>query len=177
MKVLDWIQSLSAIAVLIGIGLVVVELRQSREIAQAQVFTSNNDATMQMLESIAGENPTGALSKACTQPQDLTDQDMLVLDQLFTLWWLKAARHLSQSRESAGLAPAQAEAIATTFIVQINGTEHGRWWWDHYPHSPHMHQLGKNALGSTDYSCKKFIDAFKNLDELSWRERGVPEHD
>lgn len=70
----DWIQGLSAIAIVVGLILVVIELRQAEQIAQAQIWGESNSATMQIYETVMGEESAESLSKACFNPDELNNK-------------------------------------------------------------------------------------------------------
>ena len=83
MKRSDWIQLLSSLAILAGIILVIVDLRQAEQLARAQL-TSDYVETMNGVHgSVLGENLASALSKACLNPEELTLEETYILDSYY----------------------------------------------------------------------------------------------
>ncbi len=83
MKQSDWIQLLSSLAIIAGIILVIVELRQAEQLARAQL-TSDYVETMNGVHgSVLGEDLASALSKACLNPEELTLEETYILDSYY----------------------------------------------------------------------------------------------
>lgn len=78
-----WVQGLTSIGVLIGLGLVVFELQQSHAFMESDIRRSDFNAQITMRMSEAGENPTHTLAKACLGEEPLTIEDSLVLESYF----------------------------------------------------------------------------------------------
>ena len=76
----DWIQVVATLAIVVSIILVLIELRQSREIAEAQLISDQYAIEAGLLHATLGETPAHALAKACEHPGDLTREDTEVLD-------------------------------------------------------------------------------------------------
>jgi len=75
----DWINAVSAAAILIGLMFVLVELRQSRDIAEAQLSAEVNSGLQTFNLAIFGETAAAIQAKACYQPTELTPADIEVL--------------------------------------------------------------------------------------------------
>ena len=75
-KILDLVQILTGVAVFIGLGLVVIELRQSHDLAEAQLVTDTYAEYFAFVRQQMGENPTPILTKGCLQPGELTQSEM-----------------------------------------------------------------------------------------------------
>ena len=71
------IQTLTGIAILIGLALVVLELRQSRELARAQLAADGWAEGMALDRSQLSENFAVTRTKACLTPNELTDSELL----------------------------------------------------------------------------------------------------
>ena len=92
-KLTAWVQIAATIAVVIGLILVVIELRQAKEIAAAE------NANQFFVDLIAnhrmaiGEDPAASLAKACTAPESLDARDRIVLRSYFRAWHSLAMRN------------------------------------------------------------------------------------
>jgi hypothetical protein len=72
-----WVQIVTGVAVVVGLVLVIVELRQVQTLSRAQL---TSDAMIQrgnVQLAMAGENPDVALAKACIEPESLRPDEML----------------------------------------------------------------------------------------------------
>lgn len=76
----SWVQVLTGIAVVVGVVLVIVELRQVQTLARAQLTSDTMIQRMNIELAAAGENPAVALSKACLDPESLRPDEMRALD-------------------------------------------------------------------------------------------------
>ena len=83
MKILDITQLLAALAVIVGLGLVVYELRQTQTLARAGIMASHWDQVLENHRAKLGENPATILAKQCQPLQDLTASEREVLDAAF----------------------------------------------------------------------------------------------
>ena len=73
----EWVQLITTIGVVIGLGLVVFELRQSHQLARTEATTATySDLIAVQLETL-GEDFATTFAKACTEPHNLTDAELL----------------------------------------------------------------------------------------------------
>ena len=79
----NWIQVVTGIAVLIGLGLVVWELQQSRDATLSQLSSDYWNFASQERSAIFGENAANVLAKACNEPTELTESDLVILEQYY----------------------------------------------------------------------------------------------
>ena len=82
-KLIDVAQFLAAVAVFVGLGLVVYELRQTQTLARASIMASYWDQVLENHRSKLGENPALVLAKQCTPLSELTPSEREVLDAAF----------------------------------------------------------------------------------------------
>jgi hypothetical protein len=121
------IQVLTTIAVLVGLGLVILELRQTKNLAMAdlmmQQYTLGNDVDNTML----GENPMDSLVRDC-MGDPLTPKDALVLNEFFWAVLDKADsyRAVLERADTDG----DWRAYAKSTLRRILSTNGGRVWWD-----------------------------------------------
>ena len=130
--VFDWIQIVSSLALLIGIGLVIWELQQSRELAEAQFisdgFQSLHDSNLVM----QGENAAEVFARACDDPASLSSEDARVMEALVWNKMLLIGRRQALFRAS-GFFGEDSEtgwsAFAGSNLRSIFSTQFGRDWW------------------------------------------------
>ena len=77
------VQLVTAASILAGIYLVMVELRQAREISTVQMIHTRLVANVEHDSRIFGENLAVTLAKACHNPKDLNDSEVIALNYYF----------------------------------------------------------------------------------------------
>ncbi len=92
------VQVITAIAIVIGLGLVIWELRQAREATQSQLSSDAFTIMSDLSTALLGEHPTDVLAKACDAPDTMTRAELILLDQYYfqILSRLMRMRTLSQ---------------------------------------------------------------------------------
>ena len=129
-RINDWVQSITAVAIVIGIVLVILELQQNRELAQSQLTSDGFGMISQARTSILGESPAEALAKACDNPESLSTADYIVLKHYFEgilsdsvgrLYWL--------SRRGSFVSDDYWKTGSNAELRLIFGNPAGRAWW------------------------------------------------
>ncbi|MEM1411435.1 MAG: hypothetical protein AAGH19_03675 [Pseudomonadota bacterium] len=82
-KLLDLAQVLAALAVFVGLALVVYELRQTQTLARASIMASHWDQVLENNRAKLGENPADALTKICEPLTELTPQEREIISANF----------------------------------------------------------------------------------------------
>ena len=77
------IQMFTGFAVVIGLGLVIWELQQAREITRFEQARAGSAGYAQRVQAQMGENVAGPVAKACDEPDRLTTEEMFVLDRYY----------------------------------------------------------------------------------------------
>ncbi len=78
-----WFQLMTNIAILIGLGLVVYELNQGKQLASAQFVIDDMARETSIQLAMMGEDPREALAKAALHPADLNERDVVALDAYY----------------------------------------------------------------------------------------------
>ena len=140
----NWTQVITGVAVLIGLGLVIWELQQTREIATAQQITNSFSAYSSQLQAMMGEESVKALAKACDHPDSLTTEDMIVLGYFYTdvINELRSALHQASNTDLAVFEWKQWTGNFDTIFA----TEYGRWWWGNQKWEPEIMEAGNAWL-------------------------------
>lgn len=144
-----YVQIISGVVLVIGVGLVVLELQQTRRLAEAQLESESWDGVINRVIAQMGEDVPSTLAKACTG-QKITERDAVVLVSRFQI----ALNHIARSRLVESLAGFEGErwkqrAFGSFSIVFAS--EHGRRWWDsqrsfYKTLDPEMTAFGDNLL-------------------------------
>jgi len=160
----NWIQVSTMIAVLAGLGLVVWELRQVREIAIAQQASDGFAIYSQRIQAMMGERPARAVAKACDEPKSLTTEDMVVLDFYYTevLNNMRQLRNLQQASDDLALLDWKQ---FTENFYRIFRTDYGRWWWSMSGWlEPEILDAGDRFIDENEViSCSEHYDQYRRL--------------
>jgi len=76
----DWLQLVSNTAIIVGLVVVIFELKQSHDIARTQLIRDDYIAIQSHLIALMGENAAVAVAKARSAPNELTDAEKEVVD-------------------------------------------------------------------------------------------------
>ncbi len=95
-----WFQLITNVAILFGLGLVVYELNQSKQLASAQFAIQSFDRQTTIRIAMMGEDPREALAKAALHPADLNEPDVVALDayyQSIVIGWVTVRLYLQRA--------------------------------------------------------------------------------
>ena len=122
----NWFQIVSNVAIIFGLGLVVYELNQSKQIASSE-FTRENMARETSIKlAIMGEDPRDALAKAALHPADLNERDAVALNAYYesiVLGWY----NLQFSSQNAGFDIPWQEGVAFSVRREFSSEPARRW--------------------------------------------------
>lgn len=76
-------QIATGLALLLGLALVWVELRQAKSLSLAELTSQGFSELTDNARTIMGENPAISISKSCFAPETLNEEDMVVLDAYY----------------------------------------------------------------------------------------------
>lgn len=164
LSVSDWIQILGASAIAIGLLLVLYELQQGREIAGTQLISDRFTALSSHYDALMGENPSAVLAKACLSPDELSLQELEVLQAYFNAKFLVIRRmHVLRDQGDYASSEPFLEGWAAGTFTTIFGQPYGRLWWQQIrrfwvPIFPDVVALGDDMLANAaeDYACSSF---------------------
>ena len=125
------VQIITLLSVLAGVGLVMWELEQNRSLVRQEMFSEGTISNRESSLSLAGENPAVVLAKACENSEELTVEDWMILNFVFseTMETVNRMRLLE-----GGLYPVntwEANLLEGRFGF-IFSTAAGRAWWESY---------------------------------------------
>ena len=82
------VQLITALAVVVGVFLVIYELQLTREMTYAQMVQDRIGNSIQETTNVYGENVADALEKACYNPEAISGSDAIILESYFEnkLW-------------------------------------------------------------------------------------------
>ena len=139
-KIQNWIQLVTSIAVIVGLILVVYELQQARDLAQAQLTMDNYAIQASMLNTMKGESPSKSKATACINPSALTPEDMEVLSAYYQQLLFRTI-YINQINKGSGLLDSNWEWIIERNFKIILQTDYGRAWWDTVGRPNYINQI------------------------------------
>lgn len=156
------IQLLTAISVVVGVFLVVLELKQTRENAFNEIIQTRMDTVIQETSLIYGERLANVLAKACHQPMTLNEAESLILHNFFTV----QMHHATKVRWLEGLRATPSgiewQTFAAPFISRILSYPGGQSWLSGHPFYDNKEMdFGAFLRASSDapeYSCGSIKD-------------------
>jgi hypothetical protein len=80
-----WVQVLSAVAILAGLALVIFELNQTRQLANAQLYGDRISDWMYVRGTTLSENFSSVRAKACFNPTELSNAEYFEMYEFHTL--------------------------------------------------------------------------------------------
>lgn len=75
-----WLSLAANLALLIGLILAALEIRQNSQLTRMQLVNEGNLGANQLYTAIMGENPMDAFSKSVENPEAMTFADFMVVD-------------------------------------------------------------------------------------------------
>jgi hypothetical protein len=122
----SWFQIISNVAIIIGLGLVVYELNQSKQLAWAQWSQADIQRVTSTNIAVMGDDPREALAKAALHPADLNERDVVALEAYYTnavLGWAGVRLHAQIAGNDTPW-----RTVVATEVPRIFSSEPGRRW-------------------------------------------------
>ena len=120
---------MASLAVIVGLILVIVELRQTKVLVRAQLSSEYNTAWDQRRFTLMGEDAALVVVKVCSNPGTLTMRDVVIYEAMLDDLWGRVwrLRHI-EAFADLGI-PWEAEAAQN--IRNSLESAHGRWYAAH----------------------------------------------
>jgi len=81
----SWLQLVSNLAIIAGLGIVIYELNQTKQIAHAQIIQNDFASHVSRYIATMGEDPRETLARAAFHPDELSEEDAVVLDAFYNI--------------------------------------------------------------------------------------------
>ena len=126
----DWLQIFSNAAVVIGLAILIYEVRLSNFHARLELDTTNWQLSVDRELVTVGEAPASVLAKAIDSPGDLSLEELMIVDA----YHQSALAEMWQQGyyEQFGLAPAEWQVNVDFIAREKLGYPLGRKWWSMY---------------------------------------------
>jgi hypothetical protein len=160
----NWIQIITGLAVVIGLFLVFIELRQAKQLASADLVSQGFAEGLSTQRDLMGEEFATVLANACMHPDDLTDDQIVALDFYFQVQLNNVIRMEFLVQVADIPAP---DIVLMENLRPIMVTKHGRYWITQKELPPRVHKM-VNSLANEPGDCG---DYYRDLKELGASER------
>ena len=138
-------QMATGLALVIGLILVFVELRQAKSLSLAELTSQGYSEAMAEFRVVMGENPAPTIAKACLEPEALTPDEYIVLTAFYSgkIAQITRLRVLEVVAEFG--VPWQ--TVARQQLAGVLETEPGRVWFErHFEVDPELYQIGMQLI-------------------------------
>ena len=158
-RLIDLIQVLTTIAMVIGLGLVIYESRQSRELAQLEALNQGIATRNQHVVAALGENPSDVWVKGCLSPEELTQSEVAILYNDIGIFFLMTERIVMM--QALGYGRDFDQFYARSYIARYLGYRLGRADYDLYGDTwpPEIRALAADIVASDDVvDCRSWFE-------------------
>jgi len=174
-----YVQIVSGIVLIVGVVLVVVQLRQTETLTRAQLSADFWSMRINQAIAASGESPMSSYSKLCDLDELLTEEDVMVLHSLFLqrFFLILQARNVPMI---AGFSGNDWKQQARGNFGIIVGTPQGREWWKAISRGiadQELMEVADEALREVPGDCLttvSWIQAIKDTDKAIKSPREVP---
>ena len=159
------IDVLTSIAIVVGLGLVIWELRQNHEATMSTLSSAGYEINVQTDVALLGEQAADVLAKACDSPGELSRRELIVLHAYYRHIALRLQRVKDLADRGSFYDSTGWEGYVEIWLSQILATIPGQAYWRTigWP-DPEVQAAGNDLLERLDTaSCKSNYDAWQNL--------------
>ena len=162
-KLFNWVQMATGFALLIGLVLVFIELRQAKSLSLAELTSEAYAEAMADFRTIMGENPAPTIAKACYEPETLTPDELVVLNAYYNSKVAQVSR-LRVLEEVADFGVPW-EEVARQQLIEVMATKTGQLWFEaQVKQDPVMYEIGRELI-ELNVSCTGFLNSIALLPE------------
>jgi len=121
-----WLELVGSVAVLIGIGLLALELRQTSDITRAELSTGTGSALIEINSQLSTTQLSTTYAKMMETPEDLTTAEMLALNGFY--WQITGVFMREVSLKRRGIFD-EDENVIRGVVPQFFANSYAQSWW------------------------------------------------
>ncbi len=121
-----YLQSVGGLAVIIGLALVVTELRQTASLTRAELASGTRDNINIVLAQVSSGDFSATYAKMLENPDDLTTAEMLEIDAF--LYQIVGVFHREVSLKNRGIFE-EDERVLVGLLPRIFANSYAQSWW------------------------------------------------
>jgi hypothetical protein len=155
---------LTSIALMVGLVLVIWELRQARDATLSELASQGFQIISQTNNSILGEEPIRVLTKACDSPDTLTREDLLMLRTYYQELMSRQIRIQWINKWGGFYSDEIAASTKLGVWYELYYTKPGRAFWRSAFADPELRMVGDRAFSEYEQAgapdCSERLDSF-----------------
>ncbi len=149
----DVVQIATGFALAIGLVLVLIELRQSKQLTLAELSSQAYSEVMENARTTMGENPAPMIARSCLEPEKLDANDMVVLSAYYQAQTAMVDRlRILEAVASFGVPWQQ---YAMPILSSIAATEPGKQWLQSTYAGDGEIQMILDRINLSDVDCRQ----------------------
>ena len=125
----DWFQIFTNLGVILGLIVLVYQINQSHQQAEAQMVVESIQTSFASYQLVVGENPAPVLAKARSKPAELTFEERVVLDAFNRSVLLDVAMRYWMADIGIWNTDGAWRGLAVSHVNQNLAYPAGREWW------------------------------------------------
>jgi hypothetical protein len=155
----QWVAAATNIAVLLGVALLVFELRQNAELSRLEMIQDRIDAFQQAEAGFFDTDLSQVWAKSLTEPESMTLAEIRMMDAYLAIHMAQMMRN--HDLENAGLLNEGATArLLEGDAKWLFGSSIGKAWWEHFgqAYPSEFHKLANPIVEAVeaDYLINEF---------------------
>ena len=119
---------ISHLGILAGLVMVGIQINQDNELTRLQIFSDTTNSRIQMHQSILGDNPAPVIMKALMNPEDLTHEELRIMDAYMLTAVNEARLRMVLARQGLQVDSVEEENILLFYF----GNRFGQAWWNEF---------------------------------------------
>ncbi len=156
-NLLNWIQIATGVAVVVGLIMVFIELRQAKSLSLAELTSEGYAEATADFRTVMGENPAPIIAKSCYEPENLQPDELVVLNAYYSSKIAQVSR--LRVLEQVGDFGVPWEQVAQQQLLEVLASPTGRQWFERQvQQDKKLYEIGQQVL-ARDLNCVEFLNA------------------
>lgn len=127
-KANQWLMVTSHLGILAGLILVGIQIKQDNELTRLQIFSDTTTSRIQMHEAVMGDNPAPVVMKSLTHPEDLTLEELRIMDAYMLAAVNEERRRMVLEENGLQVTAVEEEDLLLFYF----GNEFAQAWWQQF---------------------------------------------
>ena len=127
-KANQWLMVTSHLGILAGLILVGIQIKQDNDLTRLQIFSDTTTSRIQMHEAVMGDNPAPVVMKSLTHPEDLTLEELRIMDAYMLAAVNEERRRMVLEENGLQVTAVEEEDL----LVFYFGNEFAQAWWQQF---------------------------------------------
>jgi hypothetical protein len=150
----QWLMVVSHLGIFAGLILVGFQINQDNELTRIQIFTDRTMSRIQMHETLMGDNPAPVVMKSLTHPEELSLEELRVMDAYLLSGVNEARLRLVLAKEGLRVDSTEEENLLYFYF----GNRFAQEWWKQFTSS------GEDMENEVNVELDRIIGSAENTD-------------